>query len=168
MSTHTTIKSEKMPAKFLKQAIELAEVPRAEYMPAPRCENPQDESKRRSFFGLLKKSAPEQKVMPNTRNLSLVLNSALWMRVFAQDQQLISFFLLYGDESGHHAILVDEAMVSADQSSVMFTNNIAIQARGELEYIKVACTGLLPGKYIVDELFVQQVKQASDPQRKSA
>lgn len=166
MSHKKITRSEKMPARLLKHLTELAEVPRAEFLPVPECSDPNDEKKRRSFFGMLRKSPPKQSVEPVTTNISVTLNAALWMRVFSSEPAAVSFFIMYGDDSGEYAILVDEVRVTEKQTSVMLTSNVSINSTGKLNYVKACCGGLTAGKYSIDELFVQRVKDTVEVQQR--
>ncbi|MCP5208380.1 MAG: hypothetical protein H7A01_14325 [Hahellaceae bacterium] len=166
MSISSAVKREKIPVRLVKLT-ELAVVPRSEYLPAPVCSDPFDEKKRRSFFGLLRgheNVKPAEVTVSN--NLSVVLNAALWMKVLTDQAHVVSFFLVYGDDSGEYAVLVDEVKVSADHSAVMLTNNVSIQCKGEVKFVKACCSGLADSKYVIDELFVQRVKEAAVQQNK--
>jgi hypothetical protein len=168
MNISTAVKTEKIPVRLLKLT-ELAVVPRSEYLPAPACSDPNDEKKRRSFFGLLRGSgAAKASEAPVTNNLSVVLNAALWMKVLSEQTHVVSFFLVYGDDSGEYAILVDEVKVAADRPAVMLTSNVAIQCKGQVKFVKACCSGLAGGKYIIDELFVQRVKEVVTQQNKKS
>lgn len=166
MNTKPSVRNEKIPSRLVKLT-ELAVVPRAEYLPVPVCQDPMDEKKRGAFFGLLRKPQTV-KELPVMNNLSFILNAALWMKVGANQTHMVSFFLVYRDDSGEYAVLVDEVEVSKTRSAVMLTNNVSIKCKGSIHHVKACCSGLADNAYIIDELFVQRVKEAAQVQEKKS
>ncbi|MCG8609357.1 MAG: hypothetical protein MI864_02380 [Pseudomonadales bacterium] len=155
--------NEKIPTKLLKMKV-LAQVPMSEYVDGPKCSDPLDEKKRSSFLQKLRlgqgKEGNSKVAAAGKAPLKeMTFNAAMWLRLFEVEGQFVSFFLVYRDDSGEFAVLIDEARVDGEAPSVMLTNNVSLTVRGEVQYIKACCAGLREGqRYFVDELYVQKVQ----------
>ncbi len=167
--------TDKIPAKLLKFD-ELAVVPIAQVaeIALPSRRKPETDTKHvppaaRRFLDKFLKHKKEA-ALP-TKKLAVTevtFNAALWMRVFSQANAVVSFFIVYKDESGEFAVLVDEARIHDGVPSVMLTSHVTVQFKGRVDYIKACSSGLPKNHYLVDELFVQRVSPASASDRQTA
>ena len=149
-----------LPTKLLKLKI-LAEVPRSIYMEGPAAEDVKDEKKRLDFLKMLRRGPSEPAQVPPRKTKALhQLNAAVWMRFTDVPPQPVALVLVYRDQKGEFAVMVDEAQVGPSRS-VMLSGNVTIEARGPIEYVRACCAGVEDGqRYVVDELYVQKVVDA--------
>ncbi|OZG72543.1 hypothetical protein BTA51_15615 [Hahella sp. CCB-MM4] len=154
--------SDIIPSKLVKLKV-LAEVPRAEFCDAPKCDNPADTASRLSFIkklrmGSKKPSAPAP--VSNTIEKK-TFNAAAWIRFVNAPTQPISFWLVYRDQRDEFAVMLDEAKLTAG-SSTMLSGCVTIEAKGNIEYMKACCGGARDGElFSVEELYVQKERTES-------
>ena len=159
--------SDVIPARLVKLK-PLADVPRHEFTDRPSKAVANNKSPRTALARMLGISASEKG--NSKRNLSSskpqrrTFNAAVWLRFLDSPKQPVSMWLLYRDDKGEFAVMVDQAKV--DSGSTMLSGCVTIPVHGQIEYMKACCSGLEPGKpYTVEELYVQRhasnVKQQS-------
>ncbi len=148
-----------IPTNLLK-LIMLAEVPRSIYMDAPKCDNARDEKRRLDFLKMLRRAPAAEPASVTSKTKSVhQLNAALWLRFPEMPTKPVALFIVYRDQKGEFAVMVDE--VKAAQS-LMLSGNVTIEARGTIEYLYACCSGVAEGqRYVVDELYVQKVPAES-------
>lgn len=96
-------------------------------------------------------------------------NAAAWLHFREAPLQPVSLVLTYRDQRGEFAVIVDEAVVGQG-GSVMLSGSVSINARGDIEDLKVGCLGVQSDQHFrVDELHVQRVEASQmQPQQRQA
>lgn len=162
--------SQKIPAKLLKFD-DLAQVPLSQVpeLATHRDQRTGGEPAARRFLNRLMNMKVESSSIPRKRGVTEVtFNAACWMRVFSQINSVVSFFIVYEDEDGEFAVLVDEAKIHEGVPSVMLTNPVTIRFKGQVQSIRACVSGLSRNHYLVDELFVQRVPDQSAGMKRTA
>ena len=157
LSTLELYMSDIMPNRLLKLKV-LADVPRAEFCDAPRCENPRDQESRLSFIQKLRKGNKDAPVKTSVRRPieRKTFNAAAWLRFKETPSQPISLWLVYRDERDEFAVMLDEAKLIAG-ASTMLSGRVTIDTKGTVEYLRACCGGARTGEiYSVEELYVQR------------
>ncbi|MFE8070951.1 hypothetical protein QQM79_07810 [Marinobacteraceae bacterium S3BR75-40.1] len=147
-----------IPKHLLKKIYVLAEVPRSTFSDAPHCGDATDTGKRHAFLKLLRKGAKDQQEPRNARNTPKehVLNAAAWLQFSRPPEQPVALALLYRDQKGEFAVIVEEARAS-ESGALMLSGEVRFKTRGPVEFMQACCLGT-DGQYLmkVEEVYVQQ------------
>ena len=156
--------STRIPIHLLKNVRVLADVPRSAYVHAPRCEDPLDEKKRRSFLRMLRRGPAEPAATPPKRRgpgINQSLNAALWCRIFGSTGHPVSLALVCRDQKGDFGVIVDEASV-AESGNLMLSGRVEFPTYGPIELMQACCVGVpADARLVIDELFVQPAQSQS-------
>jgi len=152
--------SNTLPARFLKSATLLQEVPRSEFLDIPVCEEPLNPKSRLHFFKKIRsKIAPEAKpkIHPKQK-LTRQFNAAAWLSFKYPPTKPVALLFSYKDCKGEFAIVIDES-VPDGQATMMLSGDIYLEFYGELEYLKVIATGLKKEQcFFIEEVHVHQIR----------
>jgi hypothetical protein len=101
-------------------------------------------------------SSPDQVAV--TQRWQVGFNVACWLRFEAKDNSPLQLVLRFRDASGVRDVAIDRSQVS---SKTLLLSGVAnLKLTGRLERLEVVLQSDLD-HYVVDELFVQQVKEKS-------
>ncbi|MGI0116333.1 hypothetical protein [Zooshikella sp. RANM57] len=151
---------QKVPTNCLKLHT-LGEVPRSVYMDLQaQPSDLQDAEKRNFFFKLLRSTTPHKTApTPKKEKHTLKLNAVVWLHFITPPKLTITFMLVYKDVTGEFGVIVEEAPPSSS-TSMMLSNTVEIEYKGDIEYLKACCTGLSKDESVMLEtLSVKPVEQ---------
>ncbi|MDG9668440.1 MULTISPECIES: hypothetical protein [unclassified Hahella] len=159
--------SSAMPSKLLKLKV-LADVPRTEYVDPSKQSRSLDKGSRLDFVRMLRKSAKAEAPTPKRApKVKKTFNAAVWLRFLTPPEQPVSLWIMYRDDRGEFAVMVDEAKLSTS-TSTMLSGCVTLEVQGEITYMKACCGGTRDGEtFAVEELYVQRhaSEQAATNQR---
>ena len=141
----------------------LSEVPRSEYSEMIPAKNLEDEKSRLGFLKLLRQKKKPQSVKQKPKNRSYSFNSAVWLSFAKAPANPISFWLIYRDEAGERAVLIDEQNSSEATTSAMLSGTVEVDLMGEVQFVKACVAGFGDeDSFRVDELYVQRESELAD------
>ena len=152
--------SKTLPARFLKSATLLQEVPKSEFLDAPICEEPLNPKSRLDFFKKLRgKLAPEAKPKINPKQkLTRQFNAAAWLSFKSPPTKPVALLFSYKDCKGEFAVVIDES-VPDGQATMMLSGDTSLEFYGELEYLNVIATGLKKEHYFfIEDVHVHRIR----------
>ncbi|RMF17922.1 MAG: hypothetical protein D6758_05345 [Gammaproteobacteria bacterium] len=154
--------SDVIPARLLK-GVELATVPQREFQELV----PQVKAQTRGLLAsLFRRSGvqPGEAKEPAAKRLTktrVSFNGAAWLRFYKRPSQPIALYLVYRDDSGEHAVLVDETHVS-ETSNAMLSGNVSFTVKGHLYALRALAAGVQDASaFHIEEVYVQRKRQVA-------
>ena len=148
----------KLPVQLIRPRF-LAEIPRADYIDAPKLKA-NDEKSRQSFISMLRKGPSKQSYRAQSSPLPITtLNCAAWLSSAEPLHNTVTFILHYKDTKEEYCVIVDESNPGG-LNSVMLSGCVSFQSRGKIEFIRACCAGIPKEQpLVIDELHVKRVAE---------
>lgn len=153
--------SEVIPARLIK-GVDLATVPQREYQElVPPVKTP-TKGLLASLFrrpGADRDEAASQAPSKRLKKTQVSFNGAAWLRFLKRPEQPIALYLVYKDDSGEHAVLVDETRVS-ETSNAMLSGNVTFTVKGHMHALRAVAAGVQdPAAFHIEEVYVQRKRK---------
>ncbi len=158
-----------IPSRLFKSEL-IKEVPRAEFLGLPSCDNSEDTTQITAFIKQLVKAKPKQaKPLINPKKL-YHMNIAVesWLRFREPPEKPVSLLIKYKDCKGDFAILIDSATVE-NRAPILLSGSVDIPYYGDLQYLQVHGSGFdASNRIVIEQVEVNRLDSQQQPQANSA